>query len=302
MTRFPLAAALVLSLAAPACAQSPILGTPPTYATPAPSGIPNEDAVGTRIWAPGLDAGYNPQGLTVVDGAVYVAAYRSDARSVTRGPCRVFRIDPASGAETGHFDVPSPCGHAGGLAVAGDGRLYLADTHVLFAIDLDGAFGEAPHFRQWPLGPGLQGSLAASDRGAVWIGSYETREPGRLFRFDTAVLDRTEDGAMLMPEQASANMVIPMNAQGAAFDPAGKLWVARSGLKWGELVRLDPNSGQIERSYSFVPGIEGVAFDAAGRMWAASEAGVRHYFDTSPAAAAVPFYPLVFSAGTAKLK
>jgi hypothetical protein len=140
MTRFLLAAALVLSFAATAVAQSPILGTPPTYATPAPSGVPNEDAIGVRIWAPGLDAGYNPQGLTVADGALYVAAYRSAVRSVTRGPCRVFRIDPASGAETGHFDVPPPCGHAGGLAVAGDGRLYLADTHVLFAIDLGGAF------------------------------------------------------------------------------------------------------------------------------------------------------------------
>ena len=300
--RLPLAAALAWCLAAPACAQAPILGAPPTYATPAPSGVPNEDAIGIRIWAPGLDAGYNPQGLTVIDGAVFVAAYRSDARNVTRGPCRVFRIDPASGAETGHFDVPSPCGHAGGLAVAGDGRLYLADTHVLFAIDLDDAFAGPPHFRQWPLGPGLQGSLAASDRGAVWIGSYETREPGRFFRFDTAVLDRTEAGAMLMPEQASASMVIPMNAQGAAFDAAGKLWIARSGLKWGGLVRLDPKNGRIERSFAFVPGIEGIAFDPAGRMWAASEAGVRHYFDPSPEAAAAPFYPLVFSTDVAKLR
>ena len=269
---------------------------------PAPSGVPNGDAIGIRIWAPGLDAGYNAQGLTVVDGAVYLAAYRSDARSVTRGPAGCSASTRRPGAETGHFDVPTPCGHAGGLAIAGDGRLYLADTHVLFAIDLSGAFAGTPHHRQWPLGPGLLGSLAASDCGAIWIGSYETKEPGRLFRFDTAVLDRTEDGSMLMPEQASASMVIPMNAQGAAFDRAGKLWIARSGLKWGELVRLDPKSGQIEQGYSFVPGIEGIAFDATGRMWAASEAGVRHYFDPSPAAAAAPFYPLVFSVDPAKLR
>jgi hypothetical protein len=41
--------------------------------------------------------------------------------------------DLETGGSTGHVDVPSPCGHAGGLAVGGDGMLYVADTHTLFA-------------------------------------------------------------------------------------------------------------------------------------------------------------------------
>ena len=62
-----------------------------------------------------------------------VSAYRSTEANVYRGPCRVFRLEPIRGNETGHIDVPAPCGHAGGVALAGDGMLYVADTHTLFA-------------------------------------------------------------------------------------------------------------------------------------------------------------------------
>src|SRR5271168_1504859 len=63
-----------------------------------------------RIWLPQLDAGYDPQGLAVDDGAIYVSAYRSDNLGVRRGPCRVIRIDLETGGSTGYVDVPSPCG------------------------------------------------------------------------------------------------------------------------------------------------------------------------------------------------
>jgi hypothetical protein len=45
--------------------------------------------------------------------------------------------------------------HAGGLAVGGDGMLYVADTHTLFATPLAQAFDPGARFRQFPLGPGL---------------------------------------------------------------------------------------------------------------------------------------------------
>jgi sugar lactone lactonase YvrE len=234
---------------------------------------------------------------------VYVAAYRSASLNVQRGPCRVFRLDPASGAETGHVDVPAPCGHAGGVAFAADGRLYLTDTHDLFAIDLAGAFaGTEPQIRHWPLGPGLRGALAASDRGAIWIGTYEEKLPGRLFRFDTARLGGVPPGAPLLAEQASAALAIPSYAQGAAFDGAGKLWVSRSDTLWGELIRLDARTGVTEATYAFAPGVEGIAFDAAGRLWAVSEAGAKHAYIPALALLGMPFYPLVFSVDPARLE
>ncbi|HWX30142.1 MAG TPA: hypothetical protein VNZ53_22230, partial [Steroidobacteraceae bacterium] len=66
--------------------------------------------------------------------------YRSESLGVRRGPCRVMRIDLETGDPTAYVDVPSRCGHAGGLAVGGDDMLYVADTHTLFATPLAQAF------------------------------------------------------------------------------------------------------------------------------------------------------------------
>ncbi len=313
MTRRTLAAAfaglVVLGLAATlppspaATGGDPIHGARPRYGPATVDAIPNQAAIGPRIWMPGLDGWYNPQGLAVAGSAILVAAYRSDSPSIHRGPCRVFRIDPASGAETGHFDVPLPCGHAGGLAyAAANGKLYVADTHTLFATELTGAFeGPTPRFQVIPLGPGVTGGLAVSRAGDIWLGTYKKDEPGRLYRFPTAALDAMPDGAALNAEHATAALAIPSYAQGAAFDRAGRLWVARSDLRWGELDRLDPATGQVEREYNVPPGIEGIAFDGTGRLWAVSEAGARHFYDQSWMALVMPFYPLVFAIDPAAL-
>jgi sugar lactone lactonase YvrE len=126
--------------------------------------MPNERAITRRIWAPGLDDGYDPQGAAYIAGSLLVSAYQSTALSHSKGPCRVFRVDASTGRQTGSFDVPAPCGHAGGLAVTSDGTIYVVDTHDVFILRLDGAFGPgAPAVRQLPLGPGLTGGLAAAD-------------------------------------------------------------------------------------------------------------------------------------------
>ena len=311
MTRRALAAAfaglvvLVLAATPPptATAGDAILGARPGYGPAAIDAVPNEPAISARLWVPGLDDWYSPQGLALVGQNIFVSAYRSDASRVTRGPCRVFRIDPASGAETGHFDVPPPCGHAGGLASAGNGKLYIADTHTLFATDLAGAFdGPAPRFHVTPLGPGVTGGLAVLGTGEIWLGTYKKDGPGRLYRFATAALDAIPNGAALNAEDAAAALAIPSQAQGAAFDRAGRLWVARSDLRWGELDRLDPASGQVEREYKVPPGIEGIAFDTTGRLWAVSEAGARHFYDQSWMALVMPFYPLIFAIDPARLE
>src|SRR5579864_584793 len=280
-----------------------ILGARPDYAPARVSAVPNERAIVRRFWAPGLDAGYNPQGLTTVAGGLLVSAYRSDAYGVNRGPCRLFRLDPESGRETGHADVPPPCGHAGGLAYPGGDTLYLADTHALFAIFLGQAFGEqAFPIRGIALGPGLVGALAASAPGAIWSGTYKEDGPGMLYRFGSEVLSRLGGGESLTAADASGELTIPSYAQGAAFDRDGKLWVARSHNRWGELDRLDPASGEIERRFAVAGGIEGIAFDQGGLMWAISEAGARHVYDNFFAALVLPFFPLVFAIDPARLE
>jgi hypothetical protein len=71
----------------------------------------------------------------------------------------VIHIDLETGGSTGHVDVLSPCGHAGGLAVGGDGILYVADTHTLFATALVRAFDGGARFRR-PAPPCINGVQA----------------------------------------------------------------------------------------------------------------------------------------------
>ena len=136
-----------------------ILGQRPSYGPASISEVPNLAAIDRLIWMPGLDEGWDPQGLAVARGNLFVSAYRSDGLWMNRGPCRVFRVDPETGKETGYFDVPRPCGHAGGLAYAGGGKLFVADRRALFEVDLDDAFGEAPRFRDLPAWSRRQGRV-----------------------------------------------------------------------------------------------------------------------------------------------
>jgi hypothetical protein len=294
-------AAISLPVAPAESEGAAILGTRPGYGPAMVSTPPNQAAIAQRLWMPGLDDGYNAQGLAVAGGSILVSAYRSRSPDIHRGPCRVFRVDPANGYATGQVDVPPPCGHAGGLAVAGDRRLYVADTHTLFEADLAGIFDGPARFRTIPLGPGVIGGLAVSGRDAIWLGSYREDGPGRLYRFTTAVLDRLPEGMALNASDAAAQIAIPSHAQGAAIDGAGRLWVTRSELHWGELDRLDLASGKVEREYKTASGTEGIAFDADGRLWAVSEAGARHYYD-SWRGLVLPFYPLIVALDPARLQ
>ncbi len=286
--------ALVPAAESPA---QPIAGAKPSYAPKAVTAVPNAAAITERLWMPGLDDGYDAQGLAIAGDTILVSAYRSDETSIHRGPCRVFRIDAATGAETGHLDVPSPCGHAGGLATGGDGNLYVADTHTLFVT----ALAATGPFRTIALGPGVVGGLAMSATDGIWLGTYREDGPGRLYHFTTVTLAALKDGDTLGVEQAAATITIPDYAQGAATG-AGAIWVARSDTRWGTLDRLDPATGKLIHRYDVAPGAEGIAFDASGRLWAVSEAGARHFYDHPFVSLYVPFYPLVFALDPARLR
>jgi hypothetical protein len=232
--------------------------------------------------------------------SAYVSAYRSNSLGVRRGPCRVIRIDVETGGSTGYVDVPSPCGHAGGLAFGGDGMLYVADTHTLFATPLARAFDRGARFRQFSLGPGVIGGLAASTPDGIWLGTYEDG-PGRLLRFTAATLARLADGETLGAFQAATVLIIPDHAQGAAIGGGG-LWITRSDWNWGTLDRLDPVTGAPQRRYKIAPGTEGIAFGNAGRLWAVSEAGSRHNYDHPFLGLFQPFFPLVFALDLPRLE
>jgi hypothetical protein len=290
---------LMALLAATATLAADPTGTKPTYVEPS-GPVPNEAALGRRIWTPGLDEGWVPQGLTVAGEHVLVSSYKPtpELKSNT-GPCRVFRVDPATGATLGQFDMgEGVCTHAGGLAYVGGGKLFLADTRQVFLIDMEKAFASgsaAGSMKAVRLSGELRGSFAAADGKDMWIGTWTKEQPkARMFRLDPKLFD-DYDGMTVNESRAVESIPIPLEAQGAAFGPDGDLWVSASSGKFGKLYRLD-RQGHVKAQHEMVIGLEDLGVDRAGRLWAVSESGTRKYLHWETR------FPFVFEIEVAKLK
>jgi sugar lactone lactonase YvrE len=300
MIRFAIAlAALAMLLTTGSHAgAAEVLGTRPAHLSGELPAVPNDAAILSRIWAPEINEGYVPQGVTVADGALLVSSYRSADPKVGSGPCRVYRIDPVSGRTTGQFDMPPACGHAGGLAYLGQGMLLVADTRKLYKIDLARALGGQGDFvvATLTLGGDMKGSLAGFDGKSIFIASSEKDEAkARAYYLPLSLFD-THAGAVLTPAEASRSFAVPTLAQGAAFDRDGALWMTFSNSKAGALKRLDAASGAVLASYEMVIGVEDISFDPQGRLWTVSEAGSLRWSRWSHA------YPLLFSIDPARLR
>jgi sugar lactone lactonase YvrE len=297
MSRLALSLA-TLGLAAVALTGSAMAwqGTMPTGKAPAFTDrilelnkVPNWAAMTRLIWSPGLNDGYVPQGLTVHDGAIFVGTYRSEDPKQSRGPCRIYRLDPSSRPDpvTEFLDLPPPCGHAGGLARGGPGRLWVVDTRDIFEIEIARSRGAVGHvIRTIRLTGGLRGSFAASTGDALWIGGY-SKEPGaRLYKLPFTKL-APETGSV-SEQDTDESVTLPTKAQGAAFDAAGRLWVTRSGSTFGELLQLDRRTGAILRQLAMPAGVEDISFAPDGGLWAVSEAGSKRWLGWET------FFPVVF--------
>jgi sugar lactone lactonase YvrE len=260
-------------------------GVAPTVVTRTLSSVPNEQAITRRFWVPGLDAGFVPQGMAFQGGSLVLGGYISTDPQQSKGPCRLYWIDPASGAARRSLNLPSSCGHAGGLAALADGRIVVADTERLFVV----AGGRVTATIE--LGGALRGSFADFDGKDLWIGSYG-RGGGSLWRLPLSVLGQ----GSIDPSAALTTLSAPAGAQGLAFDRSGQMWLTTSGSRNGAILRLDKATGQTLASYDAPAGIEDIAFDGAGRLWASSEAGSRRWSGWST------FYPLVFAIDLERLR
>jgi hypothetical protein len=275
-------------------------GTKPGYLQSITATVPNGAALSDHIHTPGLDEGWVPQGLTYAEGHLLVSSYlpTPDLKSNT-GPCRVFRIEPATGKAAGHFDLPvGVCTHSGGMGYMGNGRLFLADTRQVFLIDLPKALasGKAEGAMKGVKITGLlRGSYATFDGKDAWIGTWTKEQPKALmFRLDAKLFDEF-DGQTVKEDRAAESIPVPMEAQGAAFAPDGTLWISASSGKFGKLYRLD-RKGAVQKEWEMVAGLEDLAVDDKGQLWGLSESGTRKYlhWDTH--------YPFIFRIDTAKLK
>ena len=277
-----------------------VLGIKPRHVLGGPSSIPNDHAITKKVWAPGIDDGFVPQGVTWADGAIYLSSYRSTDPKVDKGPCRIYKVDAESGRTFGQFDLPEDCKHAGGLAYIGNGILVASDTRRLYKIDATAAFaGQSATtavIAAVRLGGQVKGSFVDFDGTSVFVGSYEKDADKAKGHFLSPSIFDTHKDKTVNEDIAVRTIPIPREAQGAAFDKEGNLWIAASSSKYGMLHKLDAGTGRSMSSYEMVIGIEDLAFDDEGRLWSVSEAGSIRWQKWSKT------FPLLFRIDPNKLK
>ncbi len=277
-----------------------VLGKKPRHVWGGPSSVVNNQAITKMIWAPGIDDGYVPQGITVAEGSILVSSYKSTDPKVDRGPCRVFKVDAQTGECTSHFDLPEDCGHVGGLVYLGKNTLVVSDTRRLYKVDMNKAFkdGETKNalLGVVRLAGDLKGSFVDFDGTSIFIGSSEKDANKAKGFFLPVTVFEDHKGKTIREEIASRSFRIAAEAQGAAFNREGNLWMTFSSSKRGELQKVDPASGKVLAQYDMVIGIEDIGFDEDGKLWSVSEAGSLRWSKWSKT------FPVVFRLDVTKLK
>lgn len=277
-----------------------VLGKKPHHVWGGPSSVANNQTITKRIWAPGIDDGYVPQGLTVAEGSVLLSSYKSTDPKVARGPCRVFKVDAQTGEYTSHFDLPEDCGHAGGLVYIGKGSLVVSDTRRLYKVDMKKAFqdGDLKNALQGvvKLAGDLKGSFVDFDGTSIFVGSSEKDASEAKGFFLPVSIFEEHNGKTIREDIASRSFPIAAEAQGAAFDKQGNLWMTFSSSKHGELEKVDPTTGKVLAQYNMVIGIQDIGFDEEGGLWSVSEAGSLRWSKWSKT------FPVIFQMDVPKLK
>ncbi len=290
------AGAGLLLLPATAKARPILPGSEPSYDARELGAVPNAAAIRRRYWAPGLNDGFVPQGLTIFRDEILIAAYRSEDLDQDNGPARIFRLARADGRVIGSFALPATYGHPGGLATVGN-TLFVANSGMLLALDFvrSCAAGECVPLGERLVDKAMGPSFLAASSDMLWFGPYRRKGEPCLHGLPVArILAGGEDA--IGPADALWTLPLPRFAQGATFDGKGNLWISQSsGNKPAFLSRLDPKTGAITANYPMPGGIEDLGCAPDGKLWAVSEAGSRRWnrWDT--------FYPLVFELDPARL-
>jgi len=283
-----------------------ILGKKPSYALlGSVSSVPNRKAIGTRIWVPGLDDGFVPQGMTFAENQILVSLYQSTDVNKSSGPSRVYRVDPKTASITGQFDLPPDVGHADGLAYAGNNVLYVADTHrkKIYKLDLEKAIKQgncnesvlSNIIVDKSMGP----AFLTYDGKYLWFGKYSKSKSDmpKIFKVDPDnVFKEWPDINKVSPHMASLSFEIDTESQGATFDKEGYLWLSQSGSKMGKVQKVDPSNGKVLKEYELMAGVEDLAIAPDGKIWSVSEAGTKRWLRWQT------FYPLIFEIDITKLK
>ena len=143
----------------------------------------------------------------------------------------------------------------------------------------------------------VKGSFIDFDGTDLWVGVYDKEaSKSKIYRFPLTILDEFNRTRSLTEDRALTALAVPAEAQGAAFDRDGNLWITSSSSRFGMLYKLNPKTGEKLASYEMVVGIEDIGFDAEGKLWSVSEAGSQRWSRWST------LFPILFRLDVSRLK
>jgi hypothetical protein len=244
--------------------------------------FPNSDTACEGVWVPDVNpslGAFVPQGLVIEGRTALVSGYYKDRRPDL---VRILQVSLDTGALMASRDFDNEgISHGGGLALDGQGGLWLADTQALYRFDRGSLFASNNVPKKLKLDNPMNGSfLANGEAGFLWIGTYQKSGPSAMYKFPVQYLISRLSlrQPTLSPNFATSRLTIANKAQGAAFRDS-VLWVSSSTSTSGRLVRG-------VTSFGFGPGVEEIEFDGAGDLWAVFEAGTNPDYNSE-------FYPLI---------
>ena len=132
------------------------------------------------------------------------------------------------------------------------------------------------------LGGELKASFVDFDGTSIFVGlSKKDASKAKGFFLPMSIFE-TYNGKTIKEDVALKTFPISAEANGAAFDKQGNLWITLSSSKHGDLQKVDPASGKVLAKYDMVIGIEDLGFDEDGKLWSVSEAGLHSVGQSGP--------------------
>lgn len=175
--------------------------------------------------------------------------------------------------------------------------MFVANSGRLLALDFKESCraGECVPLKETRVDKAMGPSFLTASGDALWFGPYRREGAPNLH---AVPIDRilASSEAPIGLADSRVTLPLPLFAQGATFDKAGKIWIAQSsGNRPAFLSQLDPATGATLARYPAPGGIEDLGLAPDGELWAVGEAGTQRWSRWAT------FYPLVFEIDPAKL-